>query len=104
MDVNVRKALAGADSYGNTWPEDGSVVSVPYEQALDLIAIKDAGFTVVDPEPTVEPATEAEPELSEVDPEAPEGEPTAEDSPEQPKPAAKKAAARKTAAKKPVEE
>lgn len=109
MDVNVRKALAGADSYGNTWPEDGSVVSVPYEQAVNLLVIKDAGFTLVDepadepePEAAPEPVPATDPEFSEVDPDAPEGEPDTDSEPA--KPAAKKTVARKTAARKTVEE
>jgi hypothetical protein len=120
MDVNVRKTQAGADSFGNTWPEDGAVVLVPYDQAVILLAIPDGGFTVVDtpaeaapaedPQAVPEPSSEPEPdsgeaaELSELDPDAPEGEPGAEPEPEA-KPAAKKTAARKTAAsRKTVEE
>jgi len=126
MDVNVRKTQAGADSFGNTWPEDGAVVPVPYDQAVILLAIPDGGFSVVDtpaeaapaedpqavPEPSSEPEPEPESEpdggeaaqLSEIDPDAPEGEPGAEPEPEA-KPAAKKTAARKTtASRKTVEE
>lgn len=122
MDVNVRKTQAGADSFGNTWPEDGAVVLVPYDQAVILLAIPDGGFSVVDtpaeaapaedPQAVPEPSSEPEPEpdsgeaaeLSELDPDAPEGEPGADPEPEA-KPAAKKAAARKTAAsRKTVEE
>jgi hypothetical protein len=117
MDVNVHKSQAGADSFGNTWPEDGAVVPVPYEQAVILLAIPDGGFSVVDtpadaelaedpqvapdPEPEPEPDSGETPELSEIDPDAPEGEPAAEPEPEA-KPAAKKAAARKTSARKPA--
>ncbi|MFF7881059.1 hypothetical protein ACH40F_07720 [Streptomyces sp. NPDC020794] len=120
MDVNVRKTQAGADSFGNTWPEDGAVVRVPYDQAVILLAIPDGGFSVVDtpaeaapaedPQAVPEPSSEPEPdgdeaaELSELDPDAPEGEPVTEPEPEA-KPAAKKTAARKTtASRKTVEE
>lgn len=106
MDVRVHKAQAGADSFGNTWPEDGSVVPVPYEQAVILLAIQDGGFSIVDtpaePEPEGDPEPKA-PELSEIDPDAPEGEPVDTPEPEA-KPAAKKTAARKPAARKTVEE
>lgn len=69
--VPLRKAKAGADSFGHTWPEDGAVVEVDYEQALTLMAIPDGGFTVAEAEP--EAAAVAEPgtlpDLSEVAPE-----------------------------------
>ncbi|MFE2969914.1 hypothetical protein ACFXKC_40855 [Streptomyces sp. NPDC059340] len=116
MDVNVRKTQAGADSFGNTWPEDGAVVPVPYEQAVILLAIQDGGFSVVDtpaedvpsedpqPVPDPEPDSGEAAELSEIDPDAPASEPVAEPESEA-KPAAKKTAARKTAAsRKTVEE
>jgi len=48
--VLVRKAQAGSDSAGNTWPEDGSVVDVEYEHALKLVKIPDGGFSIVEPE------------------------------------------------------
>jgi len=48
--VPVRKALAGSDSFGNTWPKDGSVVKIPYAQALSLVGIQDGGFTIVEPD------------------------------------------------------
>ncbi|WP_327066896.1 hypothetical protein [Kitasatospora sp. NBC_01302] len=65
--VPLRKRLAGSDSYGHAWPEDGSVIDVDYEQAMDLLAIPDAGFTVAD-----QPTTQGEPapeqgEFSEVE-------------------------------------
>lgn len=43
----LRKAGGGSDSYGHVWKTDRSVVDVPDEQAADLLAIADAGFTVV---------------------------------------------------------
>jgi hypothetical protein len=48
--VSVRKAHAGSDSAGYTWPEDGSVIEVPYEHALLLAKIPDGGFTIVEPD------------------------------------------------------
>lgn len=79
--VHLRKARAGSDSWGHSWPEDGAVTEVDYDQALVLLAIPDGGFSVVDtpqPEPSSEPDTDGaaseEPEVSEV---APEPEPDA---------------------------
>lgn len=46
--VNVRKAYAGADSAGHTWPADGAVIEVPVEHALLLARIPDGGFTIVE--------------------------------------------------------
>jgi hypothetical protein len=107
----IRKDRAGNDSLGHTWPEDGSVVDMPHEEAEELLAIPDGGFTLVapstdeptDPEapapddddPPADPEPEPDPEFSEVDPDAPDAEPEA-------KPAAKKTAARKTSARKPA--
>jgi hypothetical protein len=42
---HIRKARAGNDSFGNEWPEDGAVVDVPVEQAAELVAIPDGGFS-----------------------------------------------------------
>lgn len=47
MGVLLRKIGGGADSYGHVWKTDRSVVEVTDEQAADLLAIADAGFTVV---------------------------------------------------------
>jgi hypothetical protein len=110
----IRKDRAGNDSLGHTWTEDGAVVDMPHEEAEELLAIPDGGFTLVlpdaesdpepdgaDPEPPdggehpVEPEPDANPEISEIDPDAPPAEPDA-------KPAAKKTAAKKTAARKPA--
>lgn len=68
--VPVRKLRAGNDSYGNCWEEDGSVVEVPYDQAMDLVAIPDGGFSVADedgrPEGTItEPAPAAKKAVTE---------------------------------------
>lgn len=61
--IPVRKARSGSDSFGNTWPEDDSVVKVPYEQALLLVKIPDGGFSIVEPDeglPAREPQDQAE--------------------------------------------
>lgn len=95
--VPLRKRLAGSDSYGHVWPEDGAVIEVDYDHAMDLLAIPDGGFSVADqPEDTVsEPESEvSEPDgaddLSEVAPD-PDPEPDASPAP------AKKTAARRPA-------
>lgn len=70
--VNVRKAHAGTDSAGHTWPTDGAVIKVPMEHALVLARIPDGGFTIIEnanPETTkviknaepIEPAKAAKP-------------------------------------------
>lgn len=71
--VLIRKSKAGADSFGNEWSEDGAVVDVDQDEARQLLAIADGGFSVADPDP--------EPELEAVVPEPPNAAP---DSPEQP--------------------
>jgi hypothetical protein len=108
----IRKDRAGSDSFGHAWDEDGAVVDMPHEEAEELLAIPDGGFTLVlpdaeddsapddtDPEPPVDDDPPAEPDvnpdISEIDPDAPADEPEA-------KPAAKKTAAKKTAARKPA--
>lgn len=70
MDVPIRKRLAGADSFGNIWPEDGAVVAVPYEQALVLLAVPDGGFSESHEAAPASGITEpdADSDLSEVDP------------------------------------
>lgn len=104
----IRKDRAGSDSLGHSWPKDGSVVNMPHEEAEELLAIPDGGFTLAPPDaedspkPSPDDDTEDDPEqpnpeFAEVDPQAPAAEP--ED-----KPATKKAAARKATARKPVEE
>lgn len=105
---HIRKAQAGSDSFGNTWDSDGDVIDVPHEQAEQLLAIDDAGFTLADgpaepvPDNDNDPEGDKSPEFSEVDPDAPAAEPQPE-AEEKPKPPAKKAAPRKTAASKPQE-
>lgn len=46
--VPVRKAYAGSDSHGHVWPEDGAVVHMDYDLAMELVAIPDGGFSVVE--------------------------------------------------------
>lgn len=60
--VNIRKARAGSSSHGYTWPTDGAVVAVSYEDSLELLRIPDGGFSVVADNPTFNeapPAVEA---------------------------------------------
>lgn len=47
MTVLLRKASPGSDSFGHEWRTPRSVVPVSDEQAAELLAITDAGFTVV---------------------------------------------------------
>lgn len=47
MDVQVKKAKAGSDSFGHVWDKDGAVVTMPHEEAASLLAIPDGGFTLV---------------------------------------------------------
>ncbi|MGW2936074.1 hypothetical protein ACWDA7_30450 [Streptomyces sp. NPDC001156] len=127
----IRKERAGSDSFGNHWPEDGSVVEVEPEHVGPLLAIADGGFSEVTPA-AEEPDDDGDgdgqgdgdggdgdggegdgdgdgdegknPEFSEVNPQAPTAERKTEDAGDRPKPPAKKAAARKTAARKPAGE
>jgi hypothetical protein len=51
-DVGVQKERAGSVSTGRVWAEDGATVVMPLEEALALVAIRDAGFSLVPlPEP-----------------------------------------------------
>ncbi|MGW2520443.1 hypothetical protein ACWC09_26210 [Streptomyces sp. NPDC001617] len=100
----IRKDQAGSDSFGHTWDDDGAVVEMPHEEAEELLAIPDGGFTLVvpdaagDDEPESKPEGEpgGNPEFSEIDPQAPADEPET-------KPAAKKTAAKRTP-RKPADE
>ncbi len=49
--LHVRKDHAGSTTTGHHWPTDGAVLELPDEVALELVAIKDAGLTIVDPPP-----------------------------------------------------
>lgn len=48
--VLVRKRRAGSDSLGHVWAHDGDTVDMPYEDARVLLAIRDAGFEIVEPD------------------------------------------------------
>lgn len=67
----LKKAQAGADSFGHHWDSDGAIVEVTHDEALALLAIPDAGFTEV-PAPTKHRPAKKD-DLSEVapDPEQP---------------------------------
>lgn len=45
--VMLRKRQAGASSHGHEWAEDGAVVEVPDDHAVELLGIPDGGFTAV---------------------------------------------------------
>jgi hypothetical protein len=78
----LRKAGGGSDSFGNEWKSDKHVVEVPDWQATELLAIADAGFTVVDapePEATPEPDPDNDPEPEPEPADEPVTEPTPED-------------------------
>jgi hypothetical protein len=106
----IRKDTAGNDSRGHTWAEDGAVVEMPHEEAEELLAIPDGGFTLVapsgddEPVPSV-PEPEPLPDVPEPNPQFSEVNPD-EDAADEPgtKTPAKKAAPRKPAARKTVEE
>jgi hypothetical protein len=104
----LRKAQPGSDSFGNVWKSDKHVVDVPDWQAAELLAITDAGFTVVDPDP--EPVTDPPPadtpadtpvetpvteptpaEQTDVTEPAPPADNPADETPTAPKPRARKA-------------
>jgi hypothetical protein len=57
--VWIRKAHAGSDSFGNTWPTDGAVIDVPENEALALLAIPDAECSRAT-QPEREPASAGE--------------------------------------------
>jgi hypothetical protein len=57
----LRKHAAGADSFGNTWPEDGAVIEVDAEQAAVLLSIPDAGFSEVAEPEQISEAPQPEP-------------------------------------------
>lgn len=50
--IYVRKTHAGSTSRGRVWPADGAVLELPSEEAGDLLAIPDGGFSVLSPEET----------------------------------------------------
>ena len=54
----IRKAQAGS-SADHVWAEDGAVVEVTVEQAVELLAIPDGGFSEVVEDPKAKPASTA---------------------------------------------
>ncbi|GHB55469.1 hypothetical protein GCM10010331_49120 [Streptomyces xanthochromogenes] len=103
--ARIRKAAAGSDSFGHTWTSDGAIVEIEDpDQIAALLAIDDAGFSEVTPEPEAGPVQEPDldldaakahnddperaAEFSEIDPKAEDSEvdPRGEDV-EAPKPA-----------------
>ena len=50
----IRKAQAGS-SADHVWPEDGAIVEVTPDQALDLLSIPDGGFSEVNEDPKAKP-------------------------------------------------
>ena len=66
--VWVRKEQAGSDSFGNTWDAAGAVVDVPYDEAVELLSIKDGGFSEgtapvpADADGTADPDTDDDPD------------------------------------------
>lgn len=111
--VRLRKDQAGdaagrlADGTGWSfeWPQDGAVIEVPYEVALDLLAIPHGGYGVADDAESAagEDESPGEHADSEDASEIEEPAPTEDEFSEAPTPR-KRAAAKKTAAKAPVEE
>lgn len=92
--VPLRKRLAGSDSHGHVWPEDGAVVEVDYDHAMDLLAIPDGGFSVADQPEDITP--EPDSEVSEPDDDADMSEVAPEPEPDASPAPAKKTAARRT--------
>ncbi len=106
--IRIRKEHAG-DAAGRTdgnawsydWPQDGAVVEVPYEVALEVLAIPHGGFTVAEDESAAEPEGDGDPgdgpstgDSEQIEEPAPEA-PLSESPPPR---AAKKTAAKKTTA------
>jgi len=108
--VPVRKQHAGdaagrledGQPWSYDWEQDGAVVEVPYEVALDLLAIPHGGFSVAERAVAEEPPTAADDDDGLGDPGEIE-EPSPAGSEFSEAPAARRRTARKTAAK-PVEE
>ncbi|MCT9092847.1 hypothetical protein N4G70_28840 [Streptomyces sp. ASQP_92] len=62
--ARIRKVSAGSDSFGHTWDSDGATVEIDDpEQIAALLAIDDAGFSEVTPEPEAGPISEPDPDL-----------------------------------------
>jgi hypothetical protein len=60
--VPLRKASGGCSVLGYMWPEDGAVVDVGYADAMTLLAIPDADFSVADVDVPKHKPAKAEPE------------------------------------------
>jgi hypothetical protein len=58
--VLLAKKQGGTTVRGHTWEHDHHAVDVPYELAMELLAIKGGGFYVPEPEEITEPAPAAE--------------------------------------------
>ena len=104
--VPLRKARAGGTSLGYDWPTDGSVVEVPDDVAVALLAIKDDAFSVApeQPQSAPEPDPDPAPAAPVTEPDPQDGEITEPDpGPDEPvadaKAPAKKTAARRTTSK-----
>lgn len=103
--VPLRKARAGGTSLGFDWPTDGSVVEVPDDVAVELLAIKDGTFTVAEVQPVTDPTPEPDPAPAPAIEPAPgpseitEPEPDPDESVAEVKAPAKKAAVRRTTPK-----
>lgn len=48
----LAKTQGGTTVAGHTWENDGDAVDVPYDLAMELLAIKGGGFYVPGPEPS----------------------------------------------------
>jgi hypothetical protein len=103
--ARIRKDSAGSDSFGHVWDKDGAVVEIKDpEQIAALMAIPDGGFSEVtpgapkaEPKPAkTDPVPDEDTEVSEIDPDAPAGEP--DDKPAPRKPAAKRPGRKPTSA------
>jgi hypothetical protein len=96
--------LEGGQPWSYEWEQDGAVVEVPYEVALDLLAIPHGGFSVAERSAPEEPSAsdDGDDETGLGDPGEIE-EPNPADSEFSEAPATRKRTAKKTAAK-PVEE
>ena len=94
--------LADGSGWSYEWPADGAVVEVPYEVALDLLAIPHGGYSAVadDEQETAADGGEESDEARQIEEPAPDpdGGELSEDPP------ARRRPAKKSAAKAPVEE
>jgi hypothetical protein len=70
--VPLRKASGGCTVLGYHWAHDGDVTEVPYDVAMELLAIPGGGYSVADdePEPVTEPAPAAKAPVTEPAPAA----------------------------------